>query len=300
MEQTLETLVENAMTIAEPWKKNGQVASYIPELSNADPKQLGISLMTKDGRLYSAGDSDYAFTIQSIVKCYFLLFALDKWGEDIVFSLVHMEPSGASFQSPAITPLPQIRPANPFINAGALVLCSLIASTYSLEEFVESLAQLISREDLPIDRAVYQSEYAHSQANRQSLNKLAELELLRADRETTLDFYIKSCAILMDTKDLARMAWAFKHHEAISPRHRLILESLMFTCGMYNGSGEYAVRVGIPSKSGVGGGLIALHDDYCFGLYAPALDPKGNSLAARKAMAFFSEELRLHVFDRTD
>ena len=292
----MQKIVDQALEVALPWRLSGTVASYIPELAHADPSHLGISLITRDGSIYSAGESQHDFTIQSIIKCYFLLFALDKWGEEVVFSLVHMEPSGASFQSPAITPLPQIRPANPFINAGALVLCSLIASEYRFEEFVGSLSELISRPDLCFDEAVYQSEYEHSQANRKSLDKLAELDLLRADGETTLEFYIKSCALMMNTTDLARMAWAFKHHESISPRHRLILETLMFTCGMYNGSGEYALQVGIPSKSGVGGGLIALHPDYCFGLYAPALDPKGNSLAARKAMAFFSQELKLHVF----
>ena len=298
MKADIHQILDQAIAVGNPWKAKGTVASYIPELAKADPEHFGISLMNRRGELYSVGDDESYFTIQSIVKCCFLLFALDHWGEEKVFSLVHMEPSGASFQSPAITTAPTHVPSNPFINAGALVLCSLIASEFELDDFIGRIAPLFGSQHLKRDDKVYHSEYHNSSANRQALAELNELQLLHTGSEETLQYYVDCCSRLVTTKQLAHLGWSIQHLPEISARHRLILKTLMLTCGMYNGSGEYALNVGVPSKSGVGGGLVAIHPDYCLGLYSPPLDLKGNSLAAVKAMKFLSKSLRLHLFDR--
>ena len=287
----------------------GQVASYIPELKNAKRSDLGICIIDKDNKIYTAGNYNTKFTIQSISKPIVLAMALMDNDWTTVFSKVGMEPSGDPFNSiMKLETNDTKKPSNPMINAGAIVTTSLIKGS-SLEEKEERMLQFFRRlannDSIGINYEVYKSEKLTGDRNRAMAYLLKNDGFIDGDVEEVLDLYFKQCSIEATAQDLARFS-AVIANDGIAPWNDEVLVSrevcrivktIMVTCGMYDASGEFAIRVGIPAKSGVGGGIMASVPDIMgIGVYGPALDKKGNSIAGVKVLEDLSEKLELNIF----
>ena len=287
---------------------SGRVADYIPALSGADPSALGIAATDADGATFRAGASDARFTMQSISKVFALAYVMAERGEEAVFSRVGMEPTGDPFNSIIrLETSAGRKPFNPFINAGAIVVSGLMPGSSPEDRagrFRAFVGSMTGREGVEQDDAVYASEKSTAARNRSIAWFLKELGLLPGEVEETLDLYFRQCATLIDAVDLSR-AGAVLAMDGVDPvsRSRFLpaatartIKSLMATCGMYDGSGEFAVKVGIPAKSGVGGGIMAaVRGRMGLGTYGPALDERGNSVAGMEALRLLSDEAGLRV-----
>ncbi|WP_248930409.1 glutaminase A [Paenibacillus hamazuiensis] len=281
----------------------GKVASYIPELARAPQDALGICIAGRDGRQLTAGDDTLSFTLQSISKVFTLLLALMDRGESAVFSKVGMEPTGDNFNSMLKLELvePGI-PFNPLINAGAIVVSSLIRGATPAEKTDRILAffrELAGDDTLAVNEAVFRSETATAHRNRSLAYFLKDNKVLEEndDVEKVLEVYFRHCAVEVNCRSLARMALVLSlggkdpetGRELIPRRYVQIAKTFMVTCGMYNESGEFAIRVGVPAKSGVSGGILALVPGRCgVGIVGPALNRKGNSVAGMKLLETLS------------
>jgi len=299
--------VEQALEIGRLQTAKGQVATYIPELSKADPAGLGICIYTADGEKISMGDTGKRFSIQSISKIISLAIALDTYGPERVFENVGMQPSGDAFNSLLKLESADGTPYNPLINAGALVISSYMVQMYTFEEILESVRRLCMDPDITLDIKVCHSEMSHLSRNRAITYLLESKGVLHADVEKTLDLYVKMCSLSVTAESLANFGLVLGM-DGIHPvtGERLlkaqtvrIVKTIMLTCGMYDGSGEFAVRVGIPSKSGVGGGIISVVDGQAgIGIYGPALDGKGNSVAGIAMLEHISTQMGFHIFGK--
>lgn len=302
----LEEIMAEAMDYGYKHQGEGKVADYIPALAKADPKELGMSILTLDGTFYNKGAWDHLFTIQSISKAMLLSFALKELGADVVFRRVGVEPTGDSFNSIVKLETDKDHPLNPFINAGAIATVGLMVENgMSFEDFLAFMPKLIGREDLQIDEEVYRSEKSTGDRNRSLAYFLKSDGTIRADVSETLDFYFRMCSILVNCKDLAYFGALlandgvdlFTKESVLDPYNTSLVKTLMVTCGMYDSSGEFAIKVGMPAKSGVGGGICALAQGKLgSGIYSPELDEKGNSLVGIKTMEYLSWALDLHFF----
>ena len=302
----LQETAEKALQYGAQFLSQGAVADYIPELGKADPNALGLCILTADGQEVRCGDVDRRFTMQSISKVASLSIALQKLGADAVFSHVMTEPSGDAFNSILKLDLASNRPYNPMINAGAIEVISLLVPYFSFDELLVHIRALCMDTDIVIDRAVYQSETLTGDRNRAIGYLLKSKGVLQGDALTAVDLYVRLCSLSVNARSLAGLALVLSCG-GVNPYtgRRLLDESvartvktLMLTCGMYDGSGDYAVHVGMPSNSGVGGGIMACaQNGMGIGTYGPSLDPKGNSIGGRQTLAYLSRELHLHIFD---
>ncbi len=284
----------------------GRVADYIPELGKANPVYFGLCIMTPDGGRVEYGDVDRRFTVQSICKVICLAAAIQHEGFDTVFSHVMMEPSGDAFNSILKLDTASNRPFNPLINAGANEVVNLLAQSFGFEELLDFTRMICMDDDIVLDEAVYRSESETGDRNRAIGYLLKSKDVLTGDVLQTVDLYIKLCSLSVTARSLAGLGLILASG-GVDPRSgvRLIsaqtartVKTLMLTCGMYDGSGEFAVRVGLPCKSGVGGGLMACVENRMgIGTYAPALDGKGNSVGGCRALEYLSREMHLHIFD---
>lgn len=285
----------------------GEVATYIPELGKANPAHFGISLATKDGRIFETGDSDQLFTIQSISKPFTYGMALEVFGQEKVSQHVGVEPSGDAFNSIELEAGTN-RPFNPMVNAGAITVSSLLYQYYgdeALEIMLKRFSDAAGRK-LSIDEAVYQSEARTGHRNRAIAHLLLNFGMVDENIEPALDLYFKQCSILVNCKDLAVMSATLSNlgknpitskevYEITSVRNML---SIMLTCGMYDYSGQWAYKVGIPAKSGVSGGVTAVvNRQLGLACYSPKLDSRGNSCRGIDACISLTNELGLHAFD---
>ena len=284
----------------------GKVASYIPELSKADAGSFGIYLIKNDGRAFSCGDVTTRFTMQSISKVPLLAFALQNLGFDEVFSHVMMEPTGDSFNSIIKLDTRSPLPFNPLINAGAIELVSLLVGKYSFDEILDFIKLMCMDPEIDLNEAVYRSEAETGDRNRAILYLLKSKDVLKGDPEETIDLYFRLCSLNVTAKTLAGLGSTlandgenrFTRKRIVHPAYVRTINSLMYTCGMYDGSGEFGVRVGVPAKSGVGGGIACgVKGRMGIGIYGPALDDKGNSIAGLAALEYISRKLHLNVFD---
>ncbi len=284
----------------------GKVADYIPELAKADPGAFGIYMLDGNGESISFGDVSTRFSIQSVAKVIILAVALKYKGFRETFSHVMMEPSGDSFNSILKLDLRSNLPFNPMINAGAIQTVSLLANDFGFDELMGFARELCMDPNIVLDEAVYNSEHDTGDRNRAIVYLLKSKGVLMADPEKTVDLYFRLCSLSVNARSLAALGLVisnggvnpFTGRNWIGPDHVRTIKSLMFTCGMYDFSGQFGVRVGVPGKSGVGGGMVcAARGPMGIGLYGPALDPYGNSIAAVRAMEHLSEKLDLHVFD---
>lgn len=288
---------------------DGKVASYIPELSKAPQHALGIHILNAEGVSLTAGDSKISFTLQSISKVFTLLLALMDNGEEDVFDKVGMEPTGDNFNSMLKLELVQPGiPFNPLINAGAIAISSLIAGR-SPDEKAERILQffqlLSGNNKLRFDLDVYQSEAETADLNRSMAYFLKDNGLLNGNVNDVLDVYFRHCSILAQCADLARMALVLAYDgmdpitgvRLVPRRYVQIAKTFMVTCGMYNASGEFAIEVGLPAKSGVSGGILTMvPGKYGIGVIGPALNPKGNSIAGVHLLETISKGLDWSLF----
>lgn len=301
----LNTLIEKNIK----YGKEGKVASYIPALSKANPNDLGVCVVDLNGKEYFSGECDKKFTIQSISKVVTLILALNDNGRYNVFKKINVEPTGMGFNS--IVNLEVInseRPYNPMINAGAIVTTSLIegdSEEDKLNRIIEFLKCATNNKDITINEEVYLSERDTGNRNRALAYFMKSNGMLDGDVEEILDLYFKQCSIEITARDLARFG-AVLANDGITPwgNRRLmsrevcrIVKTIMVTCGMYDASGEFAVHVGLPAKSGVGGGILAtVPRKYGIGIFGPSLDKKGNSISGLHIIKDLSDELDLSIF----
>jgi glutaminase len=287
--------------------ESGEVATYIPELGRADPHKFGIALVTSNGRLFETGDSDTPFTIQSISKPLTFGMALEAVGASKVARHVGVEPSGDAFNAIELMNGTN-RPYNPMINSGAITVTALLHEKYGHETFDLILDRLsvAAGRTLAVDQAVYESEARTGHRNRAIAHLLLNFGMVHADAEQALDVYFKQCAVLVTGRDLATIgatignmgtnpvtrAQAFELNTVKS------MMAIMFTCGMYDYSGEWAYRVGVPAKSGVAGGVMAVvNRQLGIATYSARLDPRGNSHRGIEVCAELAGSFGLHAFD---
>lgn len=303
--QAMDQGLTDALAYGSGYLGQGKVADYIPALAGAPADHLGICVLTRDGEFHCRGHWDQMFTMQSISKALLLIYALLELGLEKVFSRVGVEPTGDSFNSIVKLETKGHHPLNPFINAGAIATMGLILEEgrtfVQFMEFLEGLA----RRPLTIDETVYRSEKETGDLNRSLAYFMKSDQVIQGDVEATLDAYFRMCSILVNTRDLARFGMILANdgqdpltgEPILSAYYATLVKTLMVTCGMYDSSGEFAIKVGMPAKSGVGGGILALVQGKAgLGVYSPALDEKGNSLCGIKTLEYLSQALDLHYF----
>jgi glutaminase len=287
----------------------GTVADYIPELSKADPDHFGISLATLDGHVYEVGDSRVPFTIQSMSKPFVFALALDTLGAAQVESEIGVEPSGDPFNSIRLNA--DNHPFNPMVNAGAIACSGLIyqAKADGAFEYIRRALGRFAGRELDVDEAVYASESATGDRNRAIGYLLRNSSVIKEDVAKVLDVYFRQCSILVTARDIAVMAATLANRginpvtgeQVMSPYAISRTLSVMTSSGMYDYAGEWIYRVGIPAKSGVGGGILAaLPARLGLGSYSPRLDSHGNSVRGIRVCEALSLHYDLHMLNRSD
>src|SRR6201991_937934 len=288
---------------------SGSVANYIPELGKAAPDQFGISLATIDGHVYEVGDTRVPFTIQSMSKPFVFALALDTLGAARVESAIGVEPSGDPFNSIRLNA--ENHPFNPMVNAGAIACSGLIREAKGEDAF-EYIRQALGRfagRELDVDEAVFASESATGDRNRAIGYLLRTSSVIKEDVRAVLDVYFKQCSVLVTARDIAIMAATLANRglnpvtgeQVMTPYAISRTLSVMTSSGMYDYAGEWIYRVGIPAKSGVGGGILAaLPARLGLGSYSPKLDKHGNSVRGIKVCEALSSHYDLHMLNRSD
>ena len=286
----------------------GAVAGYIPELARVDPGQFGLAVIDAEGRVEAAGDCDVPFSIQSISKVFTLTLALGLAG-DRLWERVGREPSGSPFNSIVQLEREQGVPRNPFINAGAIAVTDTILAgrrpRETLGEILRFVQSLAMDDAIAIDREVAASEARTGFRNAALANYMKSFGVLRNPVEFTLGVYFHHCAIAMSCRQLARAGRFLAHlgrdpgsgFSVVQPERARRINALMLTCGHYDGSGEFAYRVGLPGKSGVGGGILAVAPGRAsVAVWSPGLDAAGNSHLGRIALEALARRMGWSIF----
>jgi glutaminase len=288
--------------------REGAPANYIPELARANPDWFGISAVSTDGRSFNAGDHQQTFTIQSISKPLVYGLALETHGREYVLGHVGVEPTGDAFNSLIKLDEKSKRPHNPMVNAGAIAIAGLIRGedpTDRLKKLLTMFRRFVGH-DVSIDMSVFVSERTTGHRNRAIAHLMLNFDMVDPDIEQALDLYFQQCSVLVSSRDLAAIAATLANdgvnpltgERALEARYVRDLLSLMYTCGMYDYAGEWAYSVGLPAKSGVGGGIMAVVPGKLgIGVFSPPLDARGNSVRGIKVCQAMSDELNLHLFD---
>ena len=283
----------------------GRVADYIPELAKADGGDFGICVKNMAGDNISFGETEKRFSIQSISKVINLAASLKFLGFRETFSHVKMEPSGDAFNSILKLDLASDLPYNPMINAGAIQVMSMLSNFMDFDDLISFAKAFCMDDSIVLNEEVYCSERDTGDRNRAIAYLLKSKGVLQGDPDKTLDLYFRMCSLNVNAESLANMSLLianngtnpFTGKHVIHPGYIRTIRSLMYTCGLYDESGEYGVLVGIPSKSGVGGGITASVKDRCgIGTYGPALNEKGNSAGGIAALQHISHLLQLNSF----
>jgi glutaminase len=288
---------------------NGEVASYIPELSKANGEHFGISLATLDGHVYEVGDSRVPFTIQSISKAFVFALALDTLGAEQVECTIGVEPSGDPFNSIRLDA--KNHPFNPMVNAGAIAVSGLIrqAKGDTAFDYIRAALSRFAGRELDMDEAVFASESATGDRNRAIGYLLRNSGVIKDDVRAVLEVYFRQCSVLVTARDIAIMAATLANRgtnpvtgeQVMTPYAISRTLSVMTSSGMYDYAGEWIYRVGIPAKSGVGGGILAaLPARLGLGSYSPKLDGHGNSVRGIKVCEALSAHYDLHMLNRSD
>lgn len=288
----------------------GAVASYIPELARVDPGQFAICVATVDGRVFAVGDDSQAFTIQSVSKPFMYGLALEDHGREQVLARVGVEPTGDAFNAIVLDEASN-RPYNPMVNAGAIATAGLITGADATERLSRMLAMFrrYAGRAILMDAAVFSSERSTGHRNRAMAHLMRNFGMIGPNIDEILDLYFQQCSLLVTCRDLALMAATLANagvnpitgERALDPRYVRDVLSVMYTCGMYDFSGEWAYRVGLPAKSGVGGGiLVVVPGRVGIGFFSPRLDPRGNSVRGLRAAMDFAEHFGLHSFSPPD
>jgi glutaminase len=285
----------------------GTLANYIPELAKVNPDLFSICIVTVDGQIYEVGDSQQLFTIQSISKVFAYGLALEDHGRDYVLTRVGVEPTGEAFNA-IILDEQSKRPYNPMVNAGAIATTSLIkgaGATERLNRLLDMFRRYIGH-DVFVDISVFTSERSTGHRNRAMAHLMLNFGMIGQNIEEALDLYFQQCAVMMNCRDLAVMAATLANRganpvtgeQAVDKRYIKDILSVMYTCGMYNFAGEWAYKIGIPAKSGVCGGIMAVVPHQMgIAVFSPPLDSRGNSVRGVKVCEELSQRLGLHLFD---
>ena len=289
-----------------PVLAQGEVADYIPRLASVPRDKFGMAVVTLDGQLYRTGDADEAFSIQSISKVYTLTLALQAVGEQL-WQRVGREPSGSAFNSLVQLEVEHGVPRNPFINAGALVVADVVLGSCAdaRAELLAAVRGCAANPALRDDPEVAASEKSHGYRNAALANFIRSFDNLEQPIEAVLDFYFYQCSLAMSCTDLARgflflanqgrCPWSGK--ALLSPDLAKRINALMLTCGTYDAAGDFAYHVGMPAKSGVGGGIVGvIPGKLPVPVWSPALNAKGNSLAGSLALERFTSLTGLSIF----
>ncbi len=305
MDKLLEEIIQKNSHLV----KEGKVASYIPALSFANPEEIGITIIDNDGKVHIAGDYHKKFTIQSISKVLALMVAVIELGEKNVFEKVGYNGSSESFNNITNLDLPNINcPINPMINAGAILVTSLISGSgdEKFNKILKIIQNITNNHKISYNKEVYQSEKQTGDRNRAIAYLMKSHNMIVGNVDQILDAYFKQCSIEIDTVDLAKIGSFISNGckdlidttNITSENLTKLLLGIMSNCGMYDYSGEYAIKVGIPSKSGVAGGLLgAVSKKMGIGVYNPVLDLNGNPIVGIEIMKDLSVALGLNIFN---
>lgn len=297
----LKSISQDALNLAD----RGKVASYIPQLAQIDSKKYGIALLDQDGALYMAADAEERFSIQSISKVFALTKAFQLLG-DKIWSRVGVEPSGDPFNHLSLLELENGIPRNPLINAGAIVVCDMIISQLDnpKEEFINFVRELSNDHSIDYNKKVARSELQTGFKNFSAAYLMKSYGNLQNDVETVLDLYCHMCAIEMSCVQLVKAFYPFmnqgqclKGTQHLNAKQVKRVNAIMLTCGFYDEAGEFAFEVGLPGKSGVGGGIVAvLPNKFSVATWSPGLNAKGNSKLGMLTLERLTTETRLSIF----
>jgi len=300
------TIIYTIYSSLEKLKKEGEVASYIPELAKVDPNKFGVHITTTDNQHFSIGDSNEKFSIQSIAKVLSLTLAYDKIGEKI-WKRLGVEPSGTAFNSLVQLEYNKGIPRNPLINAGAIVICDILISHFEdpKTEILNFIRGLSGNPLIDFSPRIVESEKQTGFKNAALINLMKSFNNIKNDIDVVMDFYYNLCSIEMTCKELSR-TFLFLTTDGIDPitHKKIISESkskrinaIMQLCGFYDEAGEFAFKVGLPGKSGVGGGIVAIHpNQYSIAVWSPRLNKKGNSKKGMKFLEQFTTKTQLSIF----
>lgn len=289
-----------------PLEDKGEVAQYIPELRSVDPHHFGIHVSTLDGYDGGIGDSNTKFSIQSISKVLSLILAYNLRGEKL-WQRVGVEPSGTPFNSLVQLEHDRGIPRNPMINAGAIVICDILVSHFQdpKKELLAFVREVAQHAETTSNQQVAQSEKSVGYRNTALINLMKAFGNVANDIDQVLDLYFYMCSIEMTCQELSR-AFLFLANDGIDPitHHRVLtlskskrINAIMQSCGFYDEAGEFSFRVGLPGKSGVGGGIVAVHPEhFSIAVWSPRLNEKGNSYRGMKFLEQFTTQTELSVF----
>lgn len=310
LKQGLQEILEAAYGHGIRYAGKGRVADYIPELAKEDPDRAAAVVTDPSGNRYEVGDAEYRFTVQSIIKVVLYLCVLEHYSFSHIKKYIGVKPSAKPFNSILELELSNKNiPVNPFINAGAIVATSLLVEKYGEKTFdyvLERAGELFGNPNLTYSESIFESERESAFANRALTYMLLNNGILskETDVEELLKVYFRSCSILVNTRELAALGCLLarggtslsgKRH--MSEEHARILRTVMATCGTYDYSGDFAVRIGLPAKSGVGGGIVAASKaGYGVGVYCPGLDSHGNSYVGTRILEKLSESLEWSIY----
>ncbi|HEY4798022.1 MAG TPA: glutaminase [Bacteroidia bacterium] len=287
-------------------KDTGSVASYIPELKYVDPTKFGVHLLTVEGENFSFGDANEKFSIQSIAKILALTLAYDLENENL-WKRVGVEPSGNAFNSLVQLEYDKGIPRNPLINAGALVICDVLVSHLKnpKKEFLDFVRKVSGLRNLQYCRRIAESERSAGFRNAALINLMKSFGNIHNEIDTVLDFYFNLCSIEMSCKEVSRtFIYLAGYGTCQATKQRILtiskskrINAIMQLCGFYDEAGEFSFKVGLPGKSGVGGGIMAVYPGkYCIVVWSPRLNRKGNSNRGIKFLERFTTETQASIF----
>ncbi|GAB1538955.1 hypothetical protein NUACC21_16200 [Scytonema sp. NUACC21] len=287
--------------------QDGAVANYIPELSKVNPDLFSICIATVKGEIYEVGNYNELFTIQSISKVFVYGLALEDRGRDYLLTRVGVEPTGDAFNAVILDDISK-RPHNPMVNAGAIATTSLIKGSGATERLNRMLDMFrrYTGHNVFVDISVFTSERMTGHRNRAMAYLMLNFGMIDHNVDEALDLYFQQCSVMVNCHDLAVMAATLANkginpvtgERAVDSRYVRDILSVMYTCGMYNFAGEWAYNVGIPAKSGISGGIIAVIPNLMgIGVFSPLLDSRGNSVRGVKVCEELSQKFGLHLFD---
>jgi len=301
-----EKIITEVFTQVKAEENLGKIADYIPELADISAEKFGVNFTGLNGKNFGFGDSEEKFSIQSISKVFVLAYVYDKLGEKL-WSRVDVEPSGNPFNSLVQLEADKGIPRNPFINAGALVICDILLErcTDPKEEILAFIRNLAGDENITFNEKVAESEMQNSFRNSAICNFMKSFGNITSSPADVIEIYCYLCAIEMSCKQLSKSLLFLANEGKMPGSEAQILpftkvkriNAILLTCGFYDESGEFSFRVGLPGKSGVGGGIIALYPShYCITVWSPKLNPKGNSYRGMKFLEEFTTKTGESIF----
>jgi len=316
----LDSLVSKMKSAASPFREalnalhrkylpddSGAVANYIPELAKVNPDAFGISVISVTGQTIEVGDCQQMFSLQSVSKPFMFGLALEDHGRDYVLDKISVEPSGEAFNSIELDEATN-RPFNPLVNSGAIATADLIEG----QDYSERISRMLAMfgrymgRDVFIDNSIFMSERTTGHRNRAIAHLMLNFGMIQDRVDETLELYFQQCSLLVNCHDLAVMGATlanggvnpFTGVRALQAEYDKDVLSIMLSCGMYDYAGEWGYRVGLPAKSGVGGGIVAVVPGrFGIGIFSPRLDPKGNSVRGVHVCRELSQRYGLHAFE---